>query len=443
MLARLAQGAAALSIEVKASGTRYWITAPSPITLVRLIARLDLPPPNVNSIDPQFGYEVINPDALICLYLDVEDERPDRDNIDLWEHTLAVISETLIETFGDAINVQHICVDASNDSKMSRHIIYPNVVFNNLLSMKSFMAIVTRKIDTIERWACLRWRTDPKTKKDRTYPWVIDTSVYSRYRCFRLPLCRKRKANSTPLQIVPAESTYTFISTDVVGRVLESTCQWRLHAQVGDAPVVRSMTQPEPVSMAASGRKNPRTSIPINLTSENWTDNIYLKTAWAAIEGERWWPRNKKSVRTEPNGQIVIHIFVEEGIPVFCPLKCYYNKYLAFRRKQHTAPTLLRWQPDSRPTPEDCHDGSANVKLTISAYSFAGADKLSIGAYCFRGCRDFIRNLGWDCKLKDGIPFPHEQPNKNKDNQSGAATNNQPVDADIEEYVNAAEQQIY
>lgn len=443
MLARLAAGAFALSIEVKASGTRYWISAPNPRTLVRLVARLDPPPPGVDRLDPQYGYEVINPDAPICLYLDIEDERPTRDNALLWSKTLAIMSETLCETFGDAINVQHITIDATNENKLSKHVIYPNVVFDNLLSMKSFMLKVTHKIDHVAGWECLQWRNDVKTGKDRVYPWVIDTSVLSRYRCFRLPLCRKRKANSTPLTIDPSNSTYVFPTTDLVDRVLESTCQWRLHIPHSADPIIRSIAQPAcaNVSMAASGRKNPFTSIPISISSENWTDNIYLKTAWAAIEGERWWARNKKSVRTENNKDITIHIYVDEGVPVFCPLKCYYNKYVAYRRRQHGAPVFLRWQPDGTVALEDCHDGNANVKLTISAYTLVGVDYLSVASYCFRGCYSFLRNLGWNAKLKERIPFPKVKPSEGKSDYAKSATDNNPMQTDIEQYVHAAEQQ--
>jgi hypothetical protein len=425
MLERIKTGAVALSIEVTASGVRYWATAPNPMTLIRLVARLDPVPPGMDAIDPQHGYEVINPDAPHCLYLDIEDEREGRDNEALLSSSLAVVRETLIATFGDAIDTTFICIDATNDHKLSKHIIYPHVIFNCLRSTRALMDKVTAKIDSDETYASLRWPFDAHGKR-RVYPWVLDTSVYSRYRCFRLPLCRKRKVNSTPLTICVEQSTHVFASVDAIDRVLESTCQWRLHNKT-DNYIIRAMEQPPMLAMAAAGRKNPRTSIPISISIANWTDNIFLRTAWSAIEGERWWPTNKKTTHTDELGAIVIYVYASPEYPAFCPIKCYYNKYMAFRSRNNVNPTLLRWQPDGAVTPSDCHDGNAHVKINVSAYEFCGIRYLSVNCYCFRGCYRIMRGLGWDCKLKDRISFPQERKNEDNAQQQPSATHNSPV----------------
>jgi hypothetical protein len=312
-------------------------------------------------------------------------------------------------------------------------------VFDNLLSTRSFMKKVTDRIDADKTYECLRWAFNVKGER-RVYPWVIDTSVYSRFRCFRLPLCRKRKANATPLTIMPNESTYKFTSIELIDRVLEATCQWRLHT--APSQIVRTIAQPAPqqvLSMAASGRKNPFTSVPIRISSENFIDNPYLRIAWDAIEGNRWWPHNKKTVLPDnAHGIISVIIYVDEHTPAFCPMKCYYNKYMAYRARTHMTPTLLRWQPEGAPTSEDCHDHSGHVKINISAYEFASVRYLAVTSYCYRGCYSFLRGLGWNCKLKDRIPFPHETQQKNTPQQSQSAPNHEPVRPKVEQQVHSA-----
>lgn len=425
MLDRLKTGAVSLSIELTANGVRYWATAPQPMTLIRLVARRDAVPPGMDVVDPQHGYEVINPDAPHCLYLDIEDERAGRDNDALFRLTLSVMRDMLVNTFGDAIDAAHICIDATNESKLSKHVIYPHVIFKDLRSTRAFMRKVTDRIDADDTYAPLRWPFNEKGER-RVYPWVIDTSVYSRFRCFRLPLCRKRKPNSTPLTISVEQSTYVFPSTDTLERVLEATAQWRLHTGIG-SQVVRAVEEPPMLSMAAAGRRNPRTSVPITIALDNWTDNVFLRTAWDAIDGQRWWPHNKKAVKVEKPDAISVYLYASADCPAFCPLKCYYMKYVTFRQRNHEPPTLLRWQPDGAPLPEHYHDNNAHVKINICAYELYGVRYLCVDCYCFRGCHRFISNLGWDCKLKDRIPFPHEKQHEQQGQQQTGTAQNSPM----------------
>lgn len=431
MLQALKDGHVAMSIEVKASGTRYWATAPNPLSLMRLVGRLDPVPAGMDPVDPQFSYEVINPDAPFCLYLDVEDDRPTRDNNDIFSKTIEILQETLCETFGEDIDTRHICVDACNDGKASRHYIYPAVIFDNLISTKAFMLKVTNKIDADDRWSALRWPYDNEGKL-RVYPWVIDTSVLSRFRCFRLAMCRKRKANSTPLSVLAEESTYPLKHADQVLRALEATSQWRLRLSPDANTTIRTIDVPV-LAMNASKRKNPNNSIPIHISSIDWTSNVFIQTAWREIEGERWWPNNRKTVKTTDEGRIDILIYASKETPAFCPLKCYYVK-------RQTDKKNGRWQPSGKVEPDHCHDNSGHVRIRISGYVFIGCQFLSVTSYCYRGCYGFLKNLGFNGKLKDFITFPNV-PKKEENNQRPATSDQkEPVEGKIEKNMNNTEE---
>jgi hypothetical protein len=143
-------------------------------------------------LNNRFGYEVMPPGTRIRGYMDVEYVAPpDPVHNDSWHHLMDMILDYFTRKAMELYNIKpdfrvlSSCRpdEATGLIKFSFHIIIANLVFENNhdKTMQSFFAVTE---DMGDDWF---W-TDKAGKRKP----IVDQAVYTRKRCFRLPLCSKR-----------------------------------------------------------------------------------------------------------------------------------------------------------------------------------------------------------------------------------------------------------
>lgn len=132
-------------------------------------------------------YEILMPDRPTHLYLDVEYEKAHNPALGDVSGRVDEIVRRGLATLYDAKDVDLVELDASNDVKYSRHMIYrlrDGNMFKNPFHCGAFL----------RRLSFPEW-TDSKDKRTE----VVDRAVYDKYRAFRVAGSTKVRAPDRPL----------------------------------------------------------------------------------------------------------------------------------------------------------------------------------------------------------------------------------------------------
>ena len=136
-------------------------------------------------------YELLRPDVPLRLYYDVDVAAP----CDTFDSDMLAILRATNECCRDSVDaavdddwLTPVILDASSDSKLSRHVIFPNLVFAGMDDLKNFVTLVLQRIDA-------------------THPGRdglgIDSSVYTSNRLFRIiGSTKKAKVNAVPFRLL-------------------------------------------------------------------------------------------------------------------------------------------------------------------------------------------------------------------------------------------------
>lgn len=161
-------------------------------------------------MNPRFRhhYEVIQEGLPCHLYFDLEfnkRENMEKKGDEMVDLFLVVVFDALREKY--QIEANHDCVielDSSTKEKFSRHVILrlPQTAFKDNLHAGAFVAEVCSRInisrETDGKFNNLFVSKGSNSAENQCQPFV-DTAVYSRNRCFRLPLSSKAGKNSVLL----------------------------------------------------------------------------------------------------------------------------------------------------------------------------------------------------------------------------------------------------
>ena len=108
--------------------------------------------------------ELIRTESMCRLYFDLDG--PGDTPVSVIDEVINAVNIRLFAVYGvqaDPSEVKILC--SSNNTKFSKHLIFPNIFRNNWYHMRNFVATVNHEL--------------------------IDHSVYSRNRCFRMASCHK------------------------------------------------------------------------------------------------------------------------------------------------------------------------------------------------------------------------------------------------------------
>ncbi|KAL1531390.1 DNA-directed primase/polymerase protein isoform X4 [Salvia divinorum] len=153
-------------------------------------------------------YEVIE-EALPChLYFDLEyntEENADRNGDEMVDLLLIIIFDALLEKYSIQGSEDFVIeLDSSTEDKFSRHLIIrlPKTAFKDNSHVGSFVAEICSRIHSYrerdQNYGKLLISKGGNSTDSDFHPFV-DTAVYSRNRCFRLPFSSKAGKNSVLL----------------------------------------------------------------------------------------------------------------------------------------------------------------------------------------------------------------------------------------------------
>lgn len=126
----------------------------------------------------KYFYENYNSDQRINLFMDIDNKNPKGINKDdLLDDILTNIT-MILETY-NYHNIEILVFDATTETKISFHIIFPNISFKNVTQMGYFMTHTNN--ETLNRYINEK---------------IIDMSIY-RNGCFRTYLCSKYRKDNT------------------------------------------------------------------------------------------------------------------------------------------------------------------------------------------------------------------------------------------------------